>query len=345
MSQKLLIAPSMSNNVLTVFDLDSHEVIRHVGLPKRGPSTIFASPDGRKIYCLASGGCDVVVMDVATWTVDRVIRVPGTVVDRGKMPAHGRNFWVAVILQGHIHQVDTATGELLRTFPKAGPGFTVSADETTLYTLQPQTRKAPGVLRTRSVATGEVLGEVTVARIKGVPLGLWCHGSKVYWSELAKAGGVHVADVADPANPRYLKRIAVGSAPLGADIMPDGRMWMPNSADGTVSIIDTATDEVLHTLDVDHYVGAATYLDGRVYLNQTTKPGPVGFWKSMWITIPAPYLGVYVTPKRGHPATRRVLDVAAEVVAYDADTYQRLPLPAMTLPSIGFTSAALLVTA
>jgi hypothetical protein len=216
-SQKLFIAPSMSNNLLTVYDLDTHEVVRHVGLPKRGPSTIFASPDGTKIYCLASGGCDVVVMDVATWTVDRVIRVSGTVVDRGKMPAQGRNFWVGVILQGHIHQMDTASGEVLRTFPKAGPGFTVSADESVLYTLQPQTRKAPGVFRTTSVASGELLGEITVPRIKGVPLGLWRAGTKVYWSELAKAGGVHVVDVADPSAPRYLKRIAVGSAPLGAD--------------------------------------------------------------------------------------------------------------------------------
>lgn len=343
MSQKLFIAPSMSNNLLTVYDLDTHQVVRHLGLPKRGPSTIFASPDGRKIYCLASGACDVVVVDVATWTVDRVVKVPGTIVDRGKMPGQGSNFWVGVILQGHIHQIDTATGAVLKTFPKAGPGFTVSPDEATLYTLQPQTRKAPGVFRTISVATGDVLGEITVPRIKGVPLGLWFHGNKVYWSELAKAGGVHVVDVANPAAPTYRTRIAVGSAPLGADIMPDGTMWMPNSADGTVSIIDTATDAVVHTLDVNRYVGAATYLDGRVYLNQTTKPGRVGFWKSMWITIPAPYLGVYVTPKTGHPTTRRVLDIAAEVVAYDAQTFERLPLPPMTLPSIGFTSAALVL--
>jgi YVTN family beta-propeller protein len=339
--QTLLVVPSMSNNVLTVFDLDTHEPVRYLGLPKRGPSTVFASPGGEKLYCLASGASDVVVVDVATWDVDHVIPVQGTVIDRGKMPAQGRNFWVSVITQGHIHQVDTASGAVIRSFPKAGPCFDVSGDEQTLFTLEADKRKRPGVFRTRSVETGEVLGETPTPAMNGFPLGLWNSGPKVYWSELSKAGALHVADVSDPTAPKYLHRIPVGCAPLGADFMSDGTLWSPNAGDGTVTVLDTATDQVVATIDVNRYVGAAAEVDGRVYLNQVTKPGRVGFWKAMWITIPAPYLGVYVTPKTGSRTTRRVLDIPAEVVAYDAATYERLPLPAMKLPSIGFTSAVI----
>ena len=45
--------------------------------------------------------------------------------------------------------------------------------------------------------------------------------------------------------------IAVGKGPEGIDISPDGKeVWVANSSDGTVSIIDTATHKVVQTLDV-----------------------------------------------------------------------------------------------
>ncbi|MDO9485309.1 MAG: WD40 repeat domain-containing protein [Actinomycetota bacterium] len=341
MTQQLLVVPSMSNNLLTVLDLNAHAVLRHVPLPKRGPSTAFASPDGDKMYALASGGNDVVVMDTHTWTVDRVIPVKGTIIDRGKLPAAGRNFWTAVIPQGHIHQVDTDSGRVLRSFEKAGPCFTVNADETLLFTLDQDKRKKPGHFRVWSVASGELLAETATPPLQGFTLGMWTDGANVYWCELAKAGAVHVMDVSEAAAPKYRTRVPVGSAPLAISIHPDGTMWVPNSADGTVSVIDTQTQKVIHTLDVSHYVGSISYIDGRVYLVQTTKHARVSFWKSMWITIPAPYLGVYITKKSGAPKTRRFLDIPAEVVAYDAITYERLPWPAMTLPSIGFSGAVI----
>ncbi|MCW2529423.1 MAG: hypothetical protein JWM76_4283 [Pseudonocardiales bacterium] len=71
----------------------------------------------------------------------------------------------------------------------------------------------------------------------------------------------------------------------------------------------------MHPLDVNHYVGVATHLDGRAYLNQTTSPGRVGFWKSMWIITPAPYLGCTSRRKPATPEPCRILDVAAEAVA------------------------------
>jgi DNA-binding beta-propeller fold protein YncE len=329
----------MSNNTLTVFDLESHEAIRHVGLPKRGPSTVFASPDGSLLFCLASGGCDVVVLDANTLAVKRIVKVPGTIVDRGKVPGQGHNFWVAVILQGHIHQIDGDTGEVLRTFEKAGPAFTVSDDEEFLYTLQPKTRKAPGAFRTISVATGEVLGEMPLPKGEGVPLGMWNTGTSAYWVEMAKSGGLQVVDVSDPKAPTHKTRVAVGTAPLGLEVMSNGTLWLPNSADGTVSVIDATSHRVLHTLDAGHYVGGISECDGKVYLNQTVRPGKIGFWRSMWITVPGPYVGTYVTSKSGNPRTRRFLDIPAEVSVYDLETYERLPIPAMRLPSIGFTSA------
>jgi DNA-binding beta-propeller fold protein YncE len=338
-----LVVPSMSNNVVTVLDLESHQVVKHVSLPKRGPSGAFASPDGRKVYCLASGGCDVVVLDVATWTVDRAIPVGGMIIDRGTVPDSGVHFWVAVILQGHIHRVNTETGQVT-SFPKAGPCFQISGDEQVLFTLDQDKRRKPGHFQCRSVETGEVLGEVATPAMTGFPLGMWRSGSKVYWTELAKAGALHVMDVSDPSAPTYVKRIALGSATLGASLSPDGFFWIPNSGDGTVAVVDAATDQLVHTLDVNHWVGEITFLDGKAYLNQLVKRDRPGFWKSMWYAVGAPFVGVYVTKRSGNPRTRRVLDVPAEVVAYDATTFERLALPAMPLPSLAFTSAVVVTS-
>jgi DNA-binding beta-propeller fold protein YncE len=341
--RKLLVVPSMSNNIVSVYDLESHQVVTQFGLPRRGTSGVFASPDGTKLYCLASGGCDLVVLDVATWQVDSVIPLEGMIVDRGTVPDQGRNFWASVILQGHIHAVDTVSGKVT-SYLKAGPCFQISGDETHLFTLKADRRKKPGTFITRSLATGEIIAEVATAPMQGVPLGMWRHEGKVYWTELAKAGGMHVMDVSDPAAPRYVTRIPLGMAPLGARILANGTMWVPNSGDGTVSVIDLTTDQVVHTLDLNRFVSDITYDDGRVYLNQSTKPGRLGFWPAMYMIILAPYLGVYVTPRSGNPKTRRGLDRPAEVAAYDAETYEPLPLPVMKLPSIAFTSAVVVTT-
>lgn len=49
--------------------------------------------------------------------------------------------------------------------------------------------------------------------------------------------------------PPNIKQIAVGKTPEGIGISPDGReVWAANRADGTVSVIDTATNNVVETI-------------------------------------------------------------------------------------------------
>lgn len=50
------------------------------------------------------------------------------------------------------------------------------------------------------------------------------------------------------------KQIRVGTGPEGIDISPDGKeLWVAHRNDGTVSIIDTATDQVTHTFEVGKF--------------------------------------------------------------------------------------------
>jgi YVTN family beta-propeller protein len=53
----------------------------------------------------------------------------------------------------------------------------------------------------------------------------------------------------NPAAPWKLTQIAVGKGPEGIDVSPDGKeVWVAHRSDGGVSIIDVATDRVVHTL-------------------------------------------------------------------------------------------------
>jgi YVTN family beta-propeller protein len=56
----------------------------------------------------------------------------------------------------------------------------------------------------------------------------------------------------DPASGKWdVTVIPVGKGDEGMDLSPDGRqLWVANADDGTVSIIDVASDKVLETLDV-----------------------------------------------------------------------------------------------
>jgi YVTN family beta-propeller protein len=53
----------------------------------------------------------------------------------------------------------------------------------------------------------------------------------------------------NPDAPWKLTQIAVGKGPEGIDVSPDGKeVWVAHRGDGGVSIIDVATDKVVHTL-------------------------------------------------------------------------------------------------
>ena len=53
----------------------------------------------------------------------------------------------------------------------------------------------------------------------------------------------------NPDAPWKLTQIAVGKGPEGIDVSPDGKeVWVGHRGDGGVSIIDVATDKVVHTM-------------------------------------------------------------------------------------------------
>jgi YVTN family beta-propeller protein len=75
---------------------------------------------------------------------------------------------------------------------------------------------------------------------------------------LSAAGEVRVVD---PANPNTITTIQVGKLPIGVAVTPDGsKLYVANSGDGNVSVIDTATNTVIGS---PISVGSSQPLEGR----------------------------------------------------------------------------------
>jgi YVTN family beta-propeller protein len=73
-------------------------------------------------------------------------------------------------------------------------------------------------------------------------------GKKAYTANML-SDTVTALAVGGPPTPPNIAHVAVGKTPEGIGISPDGReVWAANRAEGTVSIIDTATDKVKETI-------------------------------------------------------------------------------------------------
>lgn len=71
---------------------------------------------------------------------------------------------------------------------------------------------------------------------------------KIYTANML-SNTVTALNVGGAPVPPNITQIAVGKTPEGIGISPDGReVWAANRADGTVSVIDTATNKVVETL-------------------------------------------------------------------------------------------------
>jgi YVTN family beta-propeller protein len=75
-------------------------------------------------------------------------------------------------------------------------------------------------------------------------------GRTIYTTNV-NSDSVSVLDLSADGKSWSTTNISVGKGPEGMDLSPNGKeLWVANSHDGTVSIIDTATKKVVQTVDV-----------------------------------------------------------------------------------------------
>ncbi|HEY1653003.1 MAG TPA: hypothetical protein VGG09_14055 [Acidimicrobiales bacterium] len=345
----LLFAPSFSSNVVSVFDLNTDRLVASIGIQAKGACCAYGTPDGKYVYVVDGLSPHVTRINVASLKVDHLTTLAGTWGDRGApVPDDDQTFWLDEIPQGDVQGIDVATGQVVHTFPFIGNTFSVSHDGRFLYEVNTSkqldgTAIEPGAIVVRSALTGAVVGSVSLPPALGqVPIGAYVSpdDQKLYVDTDNPLGPslLYVIDITNPSRPELLKTLTLGDTSLIATFTPDGRqLWVPNAGSGTVSVIDTATDTVVHVIKTGIFVANVVFQDGRAYLSESPSPVPPNSLTSLVLTLAGVIPGAALTPGSGATSFRPGIDLLrGEIVQYDTATYQPLNTPPLQLPSVSF---------
>lgn len=222
------------------------------------PQGLTVTPDGSRVFVANSDGGSVSMIDTATGAVIAETDIAGAPVDVASSPDGSRVYAVAKN-SSMVWVLDARTGGIVRSVTVDGltssglTGVAVSADGGTLHVSSDEARVALvrlqgdswahiGVCSTRgpqsSIAAGPGYGYVTF-RDAGVVESIWnCFTGRVTFP--------------------------VGAQPEGLAVTPDGaRVYVANSGDDSVSVIDVASGRVLAPISVGaRPVGVAVTSDG-----------------------------------------------------------------------------------
>jgi YVTN family beta-propeller protein len=206
----------------------------------------------------------------------------------------------------------------------------------------------PGALVVRSADTGAVAGSVSLPLLQGIgqiPLAVFVSPDdrQVYVETVDALAPslLYVINVANPAQPRYVKTLTLGDTALIGSFTPDGsQFWVPNAGSGTISVVDTASDTVVHTIDVGPFVSNVVFNGRTAYVAESNSPLPDNSLTGLLLTLEGPVPGAAITPGSGSSTYIPLVDLMpGDVVQYDAATYQPLSKPPLPLPSMSYAMA------
>jgi YVTN family beta-propeller protein len=351
-TKRYLFVPIFSSSVVTVFDLETLQLVKHIPMTVKGACCAYPTPDGSKVFITAGLSPYVVTIDTRSLSVLRTTKLQDRWGDRGSpVQRDGKLYWTSGIFAGHVEAIDVETGKVMHTYRDIGNVFTVTHDGRTIYTVKPYGDEGsvfngkPSKLKLTSfeAATGKVIATADLPPTYGGPIVAipTFDDRKLYLPMLGQASLMQVIDVSDRTHPRYLRSIQTGSASWVGGFNEDGtQLWIPNSGDGTISIIDVKTDALIHTIEVGQYVGNLVLSGDRAYVAVSPLPHPPSPGKNTIATIVGIIPGAALTPPdKGSTKYRPGIDIPGEIHIYDTKSYLKLDLPALPLPSITFGMA------
>lgn len=241
---------NFNDGTLSVIDTASTTVVNTVPLAPPGnpsqPVIPAITPDGKSLYIPDLARSVVVVVDTTTNTVTTTVPVGSEPVDVAITP-DGSHAYVANSGNGTVSVIDTATNTVV------GSPISVASGGGELITAVAAPDNAHVYASGGGNSTVSVIATANnaVTTISGVPnatgLAITPDGGSVYATDGSNA--VSVIDTATNAVQPDL--ITVGSEPFFLAITPDGAFaYVTNLGDGTVSVINTATNTVIATVTV-----------------------------------------------------------------------------------------------
>jgi YVTN family beta-propeller protein len=347
----LLFAPSFANNVVSVYNLSNDRLVASIGVDAHGACCAYATPDHKYVFIVDGLGPYATRINVATLEADHLTTLDGALGDRGApVQSDSKTFWLDTLPQGNVQGIDVATGDIVNTFSSIGDAFSVSHSGSYLFEANDAqgvggSALFPGALVVRSTTSGAVVGSVSLPLLDGlgqIPLAVFVSpdDQQVYVETVNALAPslLYVINVANPTQPQYVKTLTLGDTALIGSFTPDGsQLWLPNAGSGTISVIDTADDTVVHTIDVGPFVSNVVFNGGTAYIAESNTALPDNSLTGLLLTLEGPVPGAAITPGTGSDTTIPLVDLMpGEVVQYNTSTYQPLNKPPLVLPSLSY---------
>lgn len=259
-------------HTLTVLDLQARKVERTIELGEyRRPHGIDFLPGGKRVLVTSEQSQALIIVDVASGNVERVIRTNLAGTHLFVLSADGRRAWVSNIGAGSNSLVDLDRGEVLKTVAtgRAPEAIDLSPDGREVWV-------GDGSLDRVTVLDAATLDTLATMPAGGRPnrVHFTRDGRWVYVSNI-RSGSVIIYDArtrkpvdtitfpADSSRPASAAATALGSptAPEGILVAPDGkRVWVALNAADRIAEIDVDSRRVLR------YIETARGPDGMAYV-------------------------------------------------------------------------------
>ena len=276
---------NVENNNVSVIDISNNTIVTSVDVGQ-WPTGVAANPDGTKVYVANSGSNNVYVIDTVTNKVIDTAYVGSCPLGVAVNP-DGTKVYVTNSASNTISVIDTATNDVTATVNVGNipAGIAVAPDGKKVYV--ENFGKNPDYNGTISVIDTATNNVTDTVKVESAPQGIAVSpdGTKVYVVNSNKypyyKGTISVIDT---ATNDVTETINIGSCPQGIAVNPNGtRVYVAidnpgvyshtvnvdvTSHIGAVNVIDTATNEVIETVNVESTPkGIAVTPDGnKVYV-------------------------------------------------------------------------------
>lgn len=243
------------DNQVSVVDLATQRTVNSIPAGIGMPQEIAISPDGCLAYLSSIWSATVAVLDLGKHQL--LAGIPLNHVSNGVVfSPSGSLAYVDTNTPGGgaIAVIDTATHQIMRTFPVSPQntrGMAIHPDGSRLYSLEQQHENYAGKVAVIDPANGTVLQRIAVGMdpsdIKLHPAGALAY--VVNRESHHRHGSLSVIDTRSKT---VVATVPVGKHPGRVAFHPSGtQAYVTNSGDGTVSVIDTANHAVVGLIPVD----------------------------------------------------------------------------------------------
>ncbi len=243
-------------NALSIFDLTNNTALSETINTGNNPYAIALTPDGYYAYVTNNGSSDVSVIDISNNTSINYINVGNSPVGIAITP-DGQYAYVANANSNNISVINVATQTVTATINVGTnpSGVAITPDGQYAYV----TNTGSNNISVINVATQSITLTITGGFNRPTTLAITPDGHYIY---VTNTGSNYVSVI---ENNTPVGSIFVGSGPEGIAITPNGQYAYVLSGTNSVSVIDSATNQVIDTLTVsgDVSIGIAIAPNGQ----------------------------------------------------------------------------------